>query len=236
VRGDLRTTGLLRGEGGGSNPRLGGPADQQQPDHTETTQDETLDTAGECCEEAERPLEHGGEAYQIANQRADSREGDHDNSDLFDAEELSAESCYSDGIRVEADASSSGFSLDAMEGQSSCGSSVTWYEGSHIDEITVDEENTSGAELEGGESDNDEYASEVTWYDEDSSRTIEEVTVADYPLLGQQDPTTMTVDNETMEQRCETVQGKLASALLVSSSSSVIFDSVRIKQDTPVNL
>jgi hypothetical protein len=40
----------------------------------------------------------------------------------------------------DASGGASGFSLDAMVGHSSCESSVTWYEGSHIDEITVDDE------------------------------------------------------------------------------------------------
>jgi hypothetical protein len=174
-------------------------------------------------------------------------EEDHDDEDGFFDDDGSAVSGYCNGVRVDLDRcydddrhhgaaeASSGFSLDAMEGRSSCGSSVTWFEGSRIEEITVEEENVLSADLEDNySSDDDEYASEVTWYDEGSYK-IEEITVADDPPLGKRDTTTKDVDHVVViEQHAyETIQSLEASALLGSSSTAVIAGGVRSGQDTP---
>jgi hypothetical protein len=153
-------------------------------EHTETTHDETLSVAvkGGRVESYDRhddeeSLEdvsimttgsfgNGMETFQFRHQR----EGPN---------RLRHELSFSEGEDDAASDGASGFSLDAMVGHSSCGSSVTWYEGSQIDEITVDEDDADKNAAGSGESHEDVLVQGSSSGEEASSSDVEVVVYED---------------------------------------------------------
>jgi hypothetical protein len=114
-------------------------------EHTETTHDETLSVVAETGRAESHDRHDNDEGLEDVSVMTGSF-GNGEEATHFRKQWQSPKRHLHDlkhtegGDDDDASGGASGFSLDAMVGHSSCGSSVTWYEGSHIDEITVDDE------------------------------------------------------------------------------------------------
>jgi hypothetical protein len=130
----------------GDNDNDIGAADcDEVVEHTETTHDETLSVVAE----NGRVESHGRRDNDESLEDASVMTGSFGNGEeairfrqqwQIPKRHRHELGCAEGGDDDDASGCASGFSLDAMVGHSSCESSVTWYEGSHIDEITVDDE------------------------------------------------------------------------------------------------
>jgi hypothetical protein len=143
-------------ENGGGNDAL-----DDVVEHTETTHDETLSVAEKCRVEHHDRHDNDESLEDVSIMTTGSFgngvETIHFRHQWEGPNRLRRELSGADGEDDAASDGASGFSLDAMVGHSSCGSSVTWYEGSQIDEITVDEDDADADKNDcgGGESHED---------------------------------------------------------------------------------
>jgi hypothetical protein len=114
-------------------------------EHTETTHDETLSVVAESGRVESHGRRDNGESLEdvsvMTGSFGNGAEAIHFRQQWQSPKRHRHDLKHKEGGEDDdASGGASGFSLDAMVGHSSCESSVTWYEGSHIDEITVDDE------------------------------------------------------------------------------------------------